>query len=260
MEYGDLNAGIALRHDQNERFEDATTYRAQVSYRFGDTRLRATAGSGIKNPNNFELFGFDPATFIGNPDLKAERSVGWDVGIDQYLLDRKVKLTATWFKATLEDEIYTDFILPAFIATPKNRTQDSQRQGLELTADASLGDWTLSAAYTWTDAEEDGLEETRRPRHTGSLNVGYAISERGQLGIGVRFNGEQQDNEFIFATPEDYVTLQSFTLVNVYGSWKLTDNLEAFGRVENLLDEQYEEVFSFTSPGVSAYAGLRFRM
>jgi len=260
VEYGDLNAGIALRHDQNERFEDATTYRVQVSYRFADTRLRATAGSGIKNPNNFELFGFDPASFIGNPDLKAERSVGWDIGIDQYLLDRKVKLTATWFNATLEDEIYTDFILPAFIATPKNRTEDSQRQGLELTADASLGDWTLSAAYTWTDAEEDGLEEIRRPRHTGSLTVGYAISERGQLGIGLRFNGEQQDNEFIFATPEDYVTLQSFTLVNVYGSWKLTDNLEAFGRVENLLDEQYEEVFSFTSPGVSAYAGLRFRM
>ena len=260
LEYGDLNAGIAVRHDQNERFQDATTYRAQISYRMADTRLRATAGSGIKNPNNFELFGFDPSSFVGNPDLKAERSVGWDIGIDQYLMDRKVKLTATWFSATLEDEIYTDFILPAFIATPKNRTQDSQRQGLELTADATIGDWSLSAAYTWTDADEGGLEEVRRPRHMGSLNIAYAIAERGNLGIGVRFNGEQQDNEFIFATPEDYVTLQSFTLVNVYGSWILTDNLEAFGRVENLLDEQYEEVFSFTSPGISAYAGLRFRM
>ena len=259
-EYGDLNAGIAVRHDENERFQDATTWRAQLSYRLGDTRLRATAGTGIKNPNNFELFGFDPTSFIGNPDLKAERSVGWDIGIDQYLMDRKVKLTATWFRATLEDEIYTDFILPAFIATPRNRTNESERQGLELTADASLGDWSIAAAYTFTDAEENGLEEIRRPRHAGSLNIAYQVSDRGHLGLGVRFNGEQQDNEFVFATPEDFVTLDAFTLVNAYASWQVTDNLEAFGRVENLLDEQYEEVFSFTSPGISAYAGLRFRM
>ena len=260
LEYGDLNAGIALRHDQNESFQDTVTYRAQLSYRLGDTRLRASAGSGIKNPNNFELFGFDPASFIGNPDLNAEKSVGWDAGIDHYLLDRKVKLTATWFSARLEDEIFTDFIPPTFVATPKNRDDRSERQGLELTADASLGDWTVSAAYTNTDAQENGLDEVRRPRHAGSLNVGYAIAERGYLGLGVRHNGEQQDNEFNFATPQEFVTLQSFTLVNAYGSWKVTDNLEAFGRVENLLDEQYEEVFSFTSPGISAYAGLRFRM
>jgi len=260
LEYGDLNAGIALRHDQNESFQDTVTYRAQLSYRLGDTRLRATAGSGIKNPNNFELFGFDPASFIGNPDLNAEKSVGWDAGIDHYLLDRKVKLTATWFSARLEDEIFTDFIPPTFVATPKNRDDRSERQGLELTADASLGDWTVSAAYTYTDAQENGLDEVRRPRHAGSLNVGYAIAERGYLGLSVRHNGEQQDNEFNFATPQEFVTLQSFTLVNAYGSWKVTDNLEAFGRVENLLDEQYEEVFSFTSPGISAYAGLRFRM
>jgi vitamin B12 transporter len=257
--WGNLDAGLAFRHDRNERFEDADTWRAQVSYRIGDTRLRATSGSGIKNPNNFELFGFDPASFIGNPSLKPEKSVGWDVGIDHYLLDRKVKLSATWFEATLEDEIWTDFIPPLFVATPKNRTTDSSRQGLELSADARLDAWTLAASYAWTNAEENGLAEIRRPEHIASLNATYDFGNA-SLGLGLRYNGEQQDSEFIFATPEDTVALDPYLLVNLYGTYRLTDRLEVFARVENLLDEQYEDVFSFRAPGVSAYAGMRFTM
>jgi vitamin B12 transporter len=257
--WGNLDAGLAFRHDRNERFEDADTWRAQVSYRIGDTRLRATSGSGIKNPNNFELFGFDPTSFIGNPSLKPEKSVGWDVGIDHYLLDRNVKLSATWFEATLEDEIWTDFIPPLFVATPKNRATDSSRKGLELSADTRLDAWTLAASYTWTNAEENGLAEIRRPEHIASLNAAYDFGNA-SLGLGLRYNGEQQDSEFIFATPEDTVALDPYVLVNLYGTYRLTDKLELFARVENLLDEQYEDVFSFRAPGVSAYAGVRFTM
>lgn len=257
--WGNLDAGLAYRHDRNERFDDADTWRAQVSYRLGDTRLRATSGAGIKNPNNFELFGFDPSSFIGNPALKPEKSVGWDIGIDHVLLDRKVKLSATWFEATLEDEIWTDFIPPFFVATPKNRTTESRRRGLELSADATLDAWTLAAAYTWTDAEENGLKEIRRPQHIASFNATYDLGDA-SLGLGLRYNGKQQDSEFIFATPQDTVALDPYLLVNLYGTYRLSDNLEAFARVENLLDEKYEDVFSFRAPGVSAYAGIRFTM
>ena len=259
MAWGNLDAGLAYRHDRNERFEDADTWRAQVSYRLGDTRLRATSGAGIKNPNNFELFGFDPSSFIGNPSLKPEKSVGWDIGIDHVLMDRKVKLSATWFEATLEDEIWTDFIPPFFVATPKNRSTQSQRRGLELSADATLDAWTLAAAYTWTDADENGLKEIRRPEHIASFNATYDLGDA-SVGLGLRYNGEQQDSEFIFATPQDTVSLDPYLLVHLYGTYRLSDNLEAFARVENLLDEQYEDVFSFRAPGVSAYAGVRFSM
>jgi vitamin B12 transporter len=259
LAWGNLDAGVALRHDRNERFADADTYRLQASYRLGETRLRATAGSGIKNPNNFELFGFDPTSFIGNPSLKPEKSVGWDIGIDHQLMDRQIRLSATWFEATLEDEIFTSFLPPLFIATPGNRTTESHRQGLELAADASLGAWTMAASYTWTDAEEDGRSEIRRPQHLASVNVTYNFSNA-SLGLGARYTGEQQDSEFIFATPQDTVALDPYVLVNLYGTYRMTDNLEAFGRVENLLDERYEDVFSFRAPGMSAYAGIRIRM
>jgi len=255
---GNFDGGIAVRGDQNDKFRNATTYRVQASYKRGNTRLRATTGTGIKNPNNIELFGFDPKTFIGNPALKPEKSVGWDVGIDQFLLDRRMKLTATWFNADLEDEIFTKF-LPSSISTPKNRDTKSKRQGLEVTLDMTVDAWTINAAYTWLDATEGGQQETRRAPHIGSLNIQWQPTETASLGVSVRYNGRQLDNEFIFATPQDFVSLKAFTLVNAYGTLQVTDKLQAFARVENLLDEKYEEVFSFASPGRAAYIGVKMQ-
>lgn len=53
------------------------------------------------------------------------------------------------------------------------------------------------------------------------------------------------------------MTLDAFTLVNAGGSFRLNDRLEIYGRIENLLDEDYEEVFDYNTPGRTAFIGLR---
>jgi vitamin B12 transporter len=259
LSLGKFDAGAAFRHDRNDRFKDADTIRLQASYRLSDdTRLRATMGSGIKNPTNFELFGFDPSSFVGNPNLKPEQSKGWDVGIDQSFAGGAARLTATYFEAELTDEIYTDFSVFPF--TAGNRADESDRRGIELTLDAALADdWSLAAAYTYLDAIEAGLKEVRRAPHTGSLNLTYRFLERASATLTVRYNGRQQDNEFIFATPQDFVALPAFTLVNLNTSYEVSENLQLTARVENLLDERYEEVFTYRAPGIAAYVGLRAR-
>lgn len=255
---GRFDGGAAFRHDANEHFKDADTYRLQASYRLTDaTRLRATAGSGIKNPTNFELFGFIPAFFIGNPNLKPEKSVGWDVGVDQIFLDGAARFTATYFEATLEDEIFTF----GFPSTSANRTTDSDRQGIELTLDAEFGEaWSVNAAYTYVDAIENGVEEVRRAPHIASLNLTHRfLGDRASATLNVRYNGDQRDNRLFTFDPPVAVTLPAFTLVNLNASYELTDQIQLFGRVENLLDEEYEEVFSYRAPGIAAYAGVRGR-
>lgn len=253
-----FDAGIAVRHDDNDRFKDADTYRLQASYRLSDTtRLRATAGTGVKNPNNFELFGFDPLFFVGNPNLKPEKSTGWDVGIDQMFWGGKARATATYFEARLTNEIQTDFSV--FPSTTKNAADKSSRRGIELTLDAALAeDLTLNAAYTYLDADEAGGAEIRRAPHIASLNLNYRFLDRASATVSVRYNGEQDDTVFGFlgTTP---VINRAFTLVNVSAAYDLTDNIQVFGRVENLFDEEYEEIFSYRSPGIAAYAGLRSR-
>lgn len=264
LAFGDIDAGAAIRRDENDRFDDATTYRLQASWRVTEaTRLRATAGSGIKNPTNFELFGFDPGAFIGNPNLKPEKSIGWDAGIDHTFWNGKAKFTATYFEATLEDEIFTvfTFVPPfTFLSSPANRTSESERRGVELTLDAKLDEaWTLNTAYTYLDTSETGLAEVRRPRHTASLNVAYRFLENAQATLTIRHTGAQFDNEFASSTPQTRAELDAFTLVNIGASYELTGNLELFARAENLLDERYEEVLSYRAPGLAAYAGVRTR-
>ncbi|MBP6013594.1 MAG: TonB-dependent receptor [Alphaproteobacteria bacterium] len=247
-----FDAGIAFRRDDNDRFDDANTYRLQASYRLSDTtRLRATAGTGVKNPNNFELFGFDPSGFVGNPNLKPEKSTGWDVGIDQTFWSGKARATATYFEARLKNEIETTFV------TTNNAAGVSKRRGVELTLDVALADdLTLNAAYTHLDADQAGAPEIRRAPHIASLNLNHRFLDRASATLSVRYNGEQDDTLFSFFgnTP---VVNKAFTLVNVNASYDLTDNIQVFGRVENLFDEKYEEVFSYRSPGIAAYAGIR---
>jgi len=88
-------------------------------------------------------------------------------------------------------------------------------------------------------------------------NYDFAES-RGNLNLNVNYNGSQLDNYFpppFFAT--ETVELESYTLVGLAVSWKLTSNLELIGRVSNLLDEDYEDVLGFSRPGRGVFAGLR---
>jgi vitamin B12 transporter len=121
--------------------------------------------------------------------------------------------------------------------------------------------WSLDAAYSYLDAEENGIEEVRRPRHIASAALTWeAPGERASATLVVRYNGETPDVAF---TDPSFVpvrvSLEDYTLVNFNARVKLTDQIGAFARVENLLGEEYEQVFSFVSPGRSAVVGVEAR-
>jgi len=268
-------AGVhgAVRWDRNDFFDNATTYRIEGFYRVGEAvRLRAAAGSGIKGPSQTELFGFNAGVipFVGNPNLKPERSEGWEVGADVALMQGRARLGATWFDSTLHDEIFSIFSAPpalctrpgepapASCSTTGNEPTDSTRKGVELFANAKLSDaFSLDAAYTWLDAKQNGVREVRRPKNMASVNLTWtAPDDKGSVTLTARYNGEMTDEEFRnFST----VSLKAFTLVNLAGSYNLTRHVELFARVENLLDEDYFEVFNFRTPGRAAYGGVRLR-
>lgn len=266
--------GAAVRYDQNDLFRDATTYRIQGFYRLSDRlRLRAAAGSGIKNPSQTELFGYNASAFpfVGNPNLKPERSVGWETGADLSLAEGSVRLAATYFDSTLQDEIYTDFRAPVTLctragfpvptscSTARNRTTESTQKGVELSAAARLSDaFSLDAAYTHLDAKENHVQEIRRPPTIASVNLTWrAPADRASATLTVRYNGDVTDSDF--SAPARTVTLPSFVLVNLAAAWSVTDKVEIFGRVENLTDEAYREVYGFNAAGRAAYAGVRAR-
>jgi vitamin B12 transporter len=258
-----------VRHDDNSDFKDKTTGRLSAAWRILDdrTKLRASYGTGIKNPTFTERFGYFN-DFIGNPNLKPEESTGWDVGIDQRLLNDHLNLSLTWFQEELKDEINGFVFDPATGGfTAENENGNSDRKGIEFSGSWQLlSSVNLGFAYTWLDAtEEDNFSgkdsrEIRRPKHIASANLNWMfLNDRANLNLNVDYNGKQDDFFFPPVPPyQERVELDDFTLVTVASSYQLTKQLQLFGRVENAFDENYEEVYGFATQGRTAYAGVRY--
>lgn len=259
-----LFLSAALRQDWNTGFDDATTYRLTGAYVLPrvESRLHASFGTGVTNPTFYEQFGYYPGSFVGNPDLKPEKSKGFDIGIEQPFWDRRVVADITYFHTDLEDEIVAEYDPVTFLSTTVNQDGRSKRQGVELSLSAEPWEgFTARASYTYTDAKDpDGGQEIRRPRNVASLSASQRLLEnKALLGFSVQYNGKQVDSEFVSSTPGTRADLDAYTLVNLFGSYALTEQMELYGRVENLFDEDYEEVFSYNTPGIAFYAGMRVR-
>ncbi|KQS04997.1 TonB-dependent receptor [Sphingomonas sp. Leaf357] len=258
-----LVLGASIRRDQNDRFADVTTYRLQAGYRLpSGLRAHGAYGTGVKNPGYFELFAYADGRYIGNPNLKPEKSKGWEAGLDQEFAGGKAKIGATYFDSKLEDEIYTTFPAPTFVASPANRTTLSRQKGVEVFASAQpIDQLRFDIAYTYLHARENGTVEVRRPNHIGSFNTTvFSMDKKFSTTLTVRYNGRQDD--VAFTDPSFIpvrVSLQEYVLVNLNAEYKLSDRFSVFGRVENLFNERYEEVFSFATPGRGAYGGVKAR-
>ena len=251
-----------MRHDDNNRFANATTWRVQGSYRLPTgTRIRAAYGTGVKNPGYYELYGFIDGVYIGNPDLKPEKSKGWEAGVEQsFGADNWATLGVTWFDSKLTDEIFTDYPPPNFVATPSNRTTDSKQHGIEAFATAQpIPQLRFDLAYTWLKSRENGVAEIRRPKHVASFNTTVTSADQRLAGtLTLRYNGRTTDSAYIDPSYIPVtVALKEYVLVNLGLDYKVSRAISVFGRVENLLGEDYEEVFSFVGSGRAAYGGVR---
>jgi vitamin B12 transporter len=252
----------AVRHDRNSGFANATTWRATASQRFPTTgtRLHGSVGTGITNPNFIEQFGFFVGTFIGNPSLQPERSLGWDFGVEQSFWDGRLVADVTYFATDFEDKITFGTAGGGFIATPINVPGVSPRRGVEVSARLTPVNWfTLTASYTYTDARlADGTPEIRRPRHSasGSATARF-LDGRGRATVNVVYNGRMPDSWFKF--PIETVMLGAYTTVGGIIEYDLAPYATVYVRGENVFSARYEEVFSHRAPGAIVLVGLKLR-
>ena len=85
-----------------------------MSYFFSETgtKLRAHVGNGYRVPSLYERFGSYFSTFpspgfvaLGDPELKAEKTIAFDAGVEQYAFKNKARFSATYFYTQLSDII-----------------------------------------------------------------------------------------------------------------------------------------------------------
>jgi vitamin B12 transporter len=258
-----ISTDIALRHDDFEAFEDATTIRGTIVARISEQlSLHASYGEGIAQPSFFDLFGFFPGSFVGNPALGPETAHGYEVGAMWQDTDFHVSLTV--FESNLENEIVSVFDSVTFLSSTANATGESKRRGIEAAFTVTpLPGLRIDANYTYLDAEDQQvsgnarLREIRRPRHSANIAFDY---QSGPLTIGgsMAYIGKRQDTDFDLF-PAQTVALGRYVLASARIAYSVIPGIEVYGRVTNLFDEEYQDVVGYSTPGMAAYAGLRFR-
>jgi vitamin B12 transporter len=245
-----------IRYDHHEIFGSKVTYRIAPAYIIWQTgtKLKATLGTGFKTPSLTYLF--DPA--YGNPNLKPEKSIGWDAGFEQFI-NNYLSFGVTYFNNSFKDLFGFD---ENFREININKASTN---GLEFFVDINpLKNLKLKANYTYTNAvdKSDNSPDKdeallRRPKHKIGLNINYDFSNDLNANAEIIYVGSRDDKDFGFF-PAKRIELDPYTLINLSVSYKLFDYVRLNGRIENLLDKYYEEVYGYATPGFSAYAGVKF--
>jgi vitamin B12 transporter len=247
---------VAVRHDFFSRFRDATNVRASLLGRLGaGFSIAGSYAEGIAQPTFFDLFGFFPGDFVGNPDLKPESSRGFELSLRYRRGPFGASLTA--YRQRLHDEIVNN----ATFTSVLNSSGSSRRSGVEATLDWKIADGLrLSANYAYLKATQPDavtgqqVTEARRPKHSGSLAIDGSAG-RISYGGSLAYVGQHLDNRDTF--PFDRVTLGSYWLADARVAYAIRRGVELFARGSNLLNQHYQDVFSYRTEGRAAYVGVR---
>ncbi len=255
-----VTGDLAVRRDIYNRFKDATSLRASLLARVGGGfSVAGSYGEGIAQPTFFDLYGFFPNNFLGNPSLKPESSRGFELSL-RYRRG-PVEASLTGYRQKLHDEIIDIFESNTGLFSTANRRETSDRAGVEAVFGWQLGDkLRLSANYAYLDAtqpEDTSLtqvHELRRPKHSGSVALDGTAGKL-TYGGSLAYVGSHFDQRDTF--PFDRVTLGSYWLADARIAYAVRPGFELFARVSNALNQRYEDVFGYRTERRAAYAGIR---
>jgi len=254
-------SALNVRYDDNSRFGGKTTWRFAPAWVIAgsDTKLKASVGTGFKAPTLSELYQSYPAFFFfANPGLKPETSTGWDAGFEQGLVHGAVRFGVTYYYNRIDNLIAAvpDPSVP--FGTTYGNIGRATTDGIEsFFAWQALKELTLRLDYTYTEATDEILHEEllRRPKHKGSLLAQWQATSAWQLSLDVLAVGSWVDGNRDFSIPR--LDAPGYVTVNFATEYALNGHVALFGRINNLLDRQYQNPVGFQQPGLGAYAGIR---
>ncbi len=247
---------VGARYDDTDDFGSELTYRTTASYNATEnTRLHAAYGTGFKAPSLFQLFGFTPNNFgsaySGNPNLDAETSDSWEIGIDQLFFAGDIKTSITYFETKVEDLITTQYI--GFNSTSVNR-DNADMSGVESAIHfKALSNLDIDINHTYTRTkDEDNKELLRRPKHKANIEFNYEPAEHININTNVLYTGQRVDVDGF----GQRVDVGGYSVVNVAAAYKLSNNVKLFARLDNLTDKYYEPAYGFQALGRAGFIGV----
>ena len=259
--FKELTLTAGLRYDDFNTAGDTTTGRLGASYWFdvSQTKLRATYGTGFNAPSMTERYG--SSWYVASPDLRSEKSRGWDVGFDQHFFAGRLVWSSTYFRNRFRDMIVANPVAGSW--KYKYENVSATTEGLENAVEAMLtkslklrAAYTyldVRAAYTYLDVRND-TADTRviyKPRHTADADLNWAVDPALTVGAGVHVVAGRLRT--VTAEIEDYTTAR------LYASYAVNKNLLLKARIENALNEKYEESYGYPALPFRAFGGVEYK-
>ena len=243
--YGvDFSLVLGARHDNFSDYGSASTWSALLEKDlYEDIAFVTRYSTSFSPPQANDLYGV-----WGNPDLKPEKADSWEVGLIASP-NEIMNLRLTYFDTTFEDLIDWSGFTTANVGTARSK-------GLETSLDLNQEGYSSRLSFSYLEAENSSTSERllRRPRIMGNLVVQHANNDR-TLGIGLKLINDVMDIDgATFST----ITGDDYAIMRLFGDYQITETIKLVGRIENLMDENYEEVDGYPALGRAVHAGLSF--
>jgi len=243
------------RFDHFNQFSNVWTYRFASSYKIDktNTTLHSSIATGFSPPSSQDKI------FGNNFGLQPEKNLGWDIGVEQRIWENRVTLGATYFHNDLSNVIGFNGLFDTL------NLGAAETQGLEAELRAQpVADLLFTASYTYLDAEKtssadisqlQGARLPRRPRNEVYVSGSYFWCKRLRTTAEAKFVNARE--ELNFGGPN--FDIEDYSFVNIAVEYEVNPHLSIFGRIDNLTNEHYAEVFGFPALGRAAYGGVKLR-
>ena len=248
-----LNLVAGGRYDHFNQFGGIWTYRLAGSYKIAptDSIVHASVATGFSPPSSQDKI------FGNNFGLKPEKDLGWEIGVEQRLWEDRVKVAATYFHNDLSNLIGFNGLFDTL------NLGAALTQGLEAEMELRpIADLVFSASYTYLDAvntssaditQLPGARLPRRPRNEVYFSASYFWFRKLRTTAEAKFVNARE--ELNFGGPN--FDIEDYSFVNFAAEYVYNSHLTIFGRIDNLTNEHYAEVFGFPALGRAAYGGIR---
>ncbi len=239
-DYGNHAVQVDVRRDDNSQFGTPTSGSAAYAYRFTpEFKLRAAYGKAFHAPTFNDLYypGF------GNPQLRPERSRNREIGFDYSA--RAQRLSATFFENRITDLIVFSFDPDTSAYLPSNVARATIR-GVQLAYSARWGDTQVKALLTVQDPKSDttGFLLQRRAKEHGSVIARRSFGPW-TFGAEILASGARFDS----ANESSASRLHGYTVVNLTGARRISNDWSVELRWNNVGDTDYELVRGYATPG-----------
>lgn len=260
-----LTLAAGARIDDHSRFGSAWTFGANGSYDLGGGwRVRASYGEGFKAPTLYQLY-----SDFGNTGVGPERSKSYDIGVERGDRNGTLHLAVTAFRRDTRG--FIDFVSCFSASDPLcddgrfgfyDNVGRARAQGVEVELATRISEkFRAQAAYTYLEAKDrtpdvfnHGYALARRPRHSMTVAVDWETPLAGlALGADVRMSSGSFDDA------GNSTRLDGYALGTVRASFPVNEQIELFGRVENVTDTDYRTAAGYATAGRLAYLGARVR-